>query len=131
MLPLFTHNFGWWWPKHILFSGSGHFILAGEGGDNFGGGVDFFWPRRGVRFFFSWLTGKQYLINVIKRVYSWKNNWIWAYIKYELKGGVNFFNALKGVGYFRARKGKVVIFCELPTKFSQPSPTCIKWPLPY
>ncbi len=57
-----------------------------------------------------------------KKAVFMKNNWIWVFIKYELKGDSEIFYVLKrGWISFLHAKG-VVIFFASPTKFSWPSP---------
>ncbi len=61
-----------------------------------------------------------FLINVIKRLFSWKTI-EFGYIKYELKGGSGIVYRLKGVLIFFAYvEGGGLIFFKLQTKFFQP-----------
>ncbi len=110
------------------------FNTGNVGVGKMGGGADLFFTKEGEGMIFSdpdvgggdffcmphWQI---FLINVIKRLFFMKNNWIWD-IKYELEEGWFWFTCLQREFVLHAWGGGS----------HQPNfliPTSFKWPLPY
>ncbi len=126
--------------------GSSHLIiLAGGGGQENLGGENLFNQWQGGWMFFHTLTRgrwiflmphcQTFLINVIKRLFSWKTIEFW-YIKYKIvegKGGIVYALG-EGVGsviLFAHVKEVVILLSHWPNFNDDPRPNNIKQLLPY
>ncbi len=94
-------------------------------------GDGYFWCQEGIEFLFRlWRGGghfcfmrhwQTYLINCIKRLFSWERNTYWIY-KNELERGVNFVMHSSMFDFFFMHEwGVVDLFFKSSTTFSYPT----------